>query len=412
MRREHDDDDDSDESRKKPTLTLEEALQELTMPTEPIPRDVIITSILPRMDPFQAMRLAREPSLFKHPMFRVIADAVSTDEGEQNRALWFGWLIRSELVGSRRNSFLGDQAAYNRCIDAINRIPDDSHKATMRRYFDQVWYQRYDATLNKLAVGKPRHMAMWMTAFMRTAAKAEIRSANALVTQWLPLVRRRPDVSGSEVFNRVIDELSSIQAELDPVSSNPMGHFTYTWRIGPSRSVFAERRPAIEVLRGNVWDGMCAMLSTMRHDRVEYLRPIIYLHLRTALAQCLHTVLLGPAPHLFFEMWTSARLRAGPGATFDAILLRFASTIFDDYRPAMPFFPQEGTLDLDMISEDNARIVASTYPRRVGDTSMFLGKECSSCGTPDAGHACGAKCGRAVYCNQVCADAHWDQHAH
>lgn len=43
-------------------------------------------------------------------------------------------------------------------------------------------------------------------------------------------------------------------------------------------------------------------------------------------------------------------------------------------------------------------------------TPRILLESCLSCGSPTPLVQCGAQCGQARYCNQKCADTHWEEH--
>jgi hypothetical protein len=60
-------------------------------------------------------------------------------------------------------------------------------------------------------------------------------------------------------------------------------------------------------------------------------------------------------------------------------------------------------------SEEDQSELQSKLPDVVAAATAAL--ICGQCGRPNARSACGYDCGRVVYCNQNCANAHWERHA-
>jgi hypothetical protein len=55
------------------------------------------------------------------------------------------------------------------------------------------------------------------------------------------------------------------------------------------------------------------------------------------------------------------------------------------------------------------RLLNEGWKYKSGEPPMYL-QSCLSCGSPTAPFQCGAECGQARYCDQKCANAHWEEH--
>jgi len=343
--------------------------------------DVIIEDILPRMNPFTAMRLLTETTHSYDSPWAVVQkiprvkEAVSSTTNPDGLKLWRKWLKRSNLI-----RFITMPKAMEPALRYIENNFDTilanalayEESESIRAYAPQYLHDIVHANdhSNEIADMFPRHIFLWLTYIMRTIGRRIAKSRlprDAQLTAW----KRMLDVIGWQKYQTPIALL--------PVEQTPLGEVYFVSTVDKTLPPI---RMDLDLL-----------------DEHDIYSPDTF----------------GP------DAWDSDTMGSGHHAVRTLV-----QRLRDQRLVAGSLYKRTGTWDgfiSDGLHRDEHKFAIKgpptlkaltlAYPRNWAG-KIFINHDLTMCGACNAPATAAAplgcsQCKSVVYCNQDCANTHWER---
>jgi hypothetical protein len=367
--------------------------------------DVIYT-ILPHMNPFQAMRAFAD--------IPAVASVIATDETLAGRALWLKWLKQSDLMrfATMRNNAEGhaDDQDMDRVYRRLDKITDMEDRVKLQALFNTVRNEITFPAIVEAAHQHPRHFYMWITTTMRCVAKFVLASMK------MTHAARVPDhdlstVVTTETDNIWHDHLGNIDLRVNSVLETDPGHVTYSCylRSLPDVRLFTRE---LDFQIDNDHAILLRTLITIRSEafdpiahKIDSIQPFLQviceqlIHQRTFFQLC-------DEPQDFIDRWNVGR---ETNVSFDSMLAR----LYQDGEIRTLALILRARSERRSVT-DALAVITTTYPHNPDGTDGIylnepIGSNCTGCKRPNNSYVC-TGCNQAVYCGDACAERDWPEH--